>query len=38
MPTPSVVLHDAERETYLMLDDFGGRLDCRSARDRRRKR
>lgn len=38
MRNASVVLHDAERETYLVLDDLGGRLDCRSARDRRRKR
>jgi hypothetical protein len=28
MRTPSIVPHDAERDTYLMLDDFGGRLGC----------
>jgi hypothetical protein len=25
MRTPSIVPHDAERDTYLVLDDFGGR-------------
>jgi len=24
MRTPSIVPHDAERDTYLVLDDFGG--------------
>jgi hypothetical protein len=24
MRAPSIVLHDAERETYLVLDDLGG--------------
>jgi hypothetical protein len=28
MRTPSIVPHDAERDTYLVLDDFGGRLGC----------
>ncbi len=28
MRTPSIVSHDAERDTYLVLDDFGGRLGC----------
>src|SRR5262245_46847736 len=29
MRTPSsIVAHDAERDTYLVLDDFGGRLGC----------
>jgi hypothetical protein len=28
MCTPSIVPHDAERDTYLVLDDFGGRLGC----------
>jgi len=28
MRIPSIVSHDAERDTYLVLDDFGGRLDC----------
>src|SRR5436305_11372787 len=26
MGTPSIVPHDAERDTYLVLDDLGGRL------------
>ena len=25
MGTPSIVPHDAERDTYLVLEDFGGR-------------
>jgi hypothetical protein len=28
MRTPSIVPHDAERDTYLVLDDFGSRLGC----------
>jgi hypothetical protein len=28
MRTPSIVPHDAERDTYLVLDEFGGRLGC----------
>jgi hypothetical protein len=28
MRTPSIVPHDAERDTYLVLGDFGGRLGC----------
>jgi hypothetical protein len=28
MRTPSIVPHDAERDTCLVLDDFGGRLGC----------
>ena len=28
MRIPSIVSHDAERDTYLVLDDFGGRLGC----------
>jgi hypothetical protein len=28
MHIPSIVSHDAERDTYLVLDDFGGRLGC----------
>jgi hypothetical protein len=28
MRTPSIVPHAAERDTYLVLDDFGGRLGC----------
>ena len=28
MRTPSIVPDDAERDTYLVLDDFGGRLGC----------
>jgi hypothetical protein len=28
MRTPSIVPHNAERDTYLVLDDFGGRLGC----------
>jgi len=33
MRTPSIVPHDAERDTYtyLVLDDFGGRLGCAGA-------
>jgi hypothetical protein len=38
MRTPSIVPHDAERDTYLVLHDFGGRTRLRLARDRRRKR
>ena len=32
MRTPSVVTHDAERDTYLVLDDFGGNLVALGAR------
>ena len=32
MRTPSVVTHDAERDTYLVLDDFGGDLVALGAR------
>ncbi len=28
MRTPSIVPHDAERDTYLVLDDFEDRLRC----------
>jgi hypothetical protein len=28
MGAPSIVPHDAERDTCLVLDDFGGQLSC----------
>jgi hypothetical protein len=28
MRTPFMCLHDTERDAYLVLDDFGGRLGC----------
>jgi hypothetical protein len=33
MRTPSIVPHCAERDTYLVRDDFGGRLALRLARE-----
>jgi hypothetical protein len=33
MRTPSIVPHDTERDTYLVRDDFGGRLGLRLARE-----
>jgi hypothetical protein len=28
MRTPSILPHGADQDTYLVLDDFGGRLGC----------
>ncbi len=27
-PSPSIVPHGADHDTYLVLDDFGGRIGC----------